>query len=90
MSHTPLLGPLDGKDNDTPVVEVIHGESCVAKQIVFSMRRASLGILRGYACGQELRSSRVFVAQNLSTHRHGILRPPHSCPVHRGLSHTQI
>ena len=53
MSHTPLLGPLDGEDNDTPVVEVIHGESCVAKQ-------------------------------------HGILRPPHSCPVHRGLSHTQI
>ena len=35
MSPTPVLGPLDGKDKDTPVVEVIYGESCVAKQKVF-------------------------------------------------------
>lgn len=74
------LGPLDGKRNDTLVVEVIHGESCVPKQKVFGIRRASLRTFRGYACGQQLRASWVFVAHtqgdttlaSLSNHRHGI------------------
>ena len=47
-----VCGSLDGKGNDSLVVEVIHGESCVAKQKVFIIRRTSLGIFRGYVCGQ--------------------------------------
>jgi hypothetical protein len=55
------LGPLDGKDKDTLVVEVGQGEAGIAKQKVFSIRRASLRIFLGYARGQQLRAGWVVV-----------------------------
>ena len=38
------LGPLDSKDNDALVVEVGEGETGIAKEKVFSIRRAFLRI----------------------------------------------
>ena len=59
------FGTLDGEDNDALVVQVLEGQSSIAKQKVFSIRRALLRIFRGYAGGQQLLAGRVFVTHTL-------------------------
>ena len=54
-------GPLDGKDNDALVVQILKGQTSIAKQKVFSTRRALLRKFCGYARGHQLLASRVFV-----------------------------
>ena len=72
------LGPLHGEDNDALVVQVVKGQASIAKQKVFSIRRALLRILLGYACGQQLLAGRVFVAH---TQRLQVLQTADLCEV---------
>jgi len=55
--------PLDGKDNDTLVVEVGEGEDGIDKQKVSIIRRVSLRIFLGYDHGHHLRGGWVVVGE---------------------------
>ena len=77
------LGPLHGKDNDALAVQIVEGQASTAKQKVFSIRRAPLRILLGYACGQQLLAGRVFVTH---TQRLQVLQPADLCEVRGSIS----
>ena len=66
------LGPLDGTDNDDLVVQILKGQASIAKQKVFSIRRALLRIFRGYALRQQLiLACRVSVTHTQRLKEHG-------------------
>jgi hypothetical protein len=82
------LGPLDGKDNDALVVQILEGQASIAKQkFFFSTRRALLRILLRYARGQQLLAGRVFIAH---TQRLQVLQTtdlhPRVCETRRCIS----